>query len=103
MRRSVKASTATHVGLIGVTVDAHHGSDIPAFIESLTRIRGSSVEWLLPSHGPAFPNDKALLTSAIERLTGYQYMADFGTCAIDWPLLGEWDEELARGTSPTTE
>jgi glyoxylase-like metal-dependent hydrolase (beta-lactamase superfamily II) len=82
------------------SIDAHHGSDIPAFIESLTRIRDSDVEWLLPSHGPAFPNDPKLLNSAIDRLTGYQYMADFGTCAIDWPLLNEWDDELARGKSP---
>jgi hypothetical protein len=82
------------------SIDAHHGSDIPAFIKSLTRIRDSGVEWLLPSHGPAFANDRKLLKSAIDRLTGYQYMADFGTCAIDWPLLEEWDEELARGTPP---
>ncbi|MCH2211107.1 MAG: MBL fold metallo-hydrolase [Fuerstiella sp.] len=86
-------------GCVG-SIDAHHGSDIPAFIQSLTRIRESDVEWLLPSHGPAFSKDVNLLTSAIDRLTGYQYMADFGTCAIDWPLLNEWDEELARGTAP---
>ena len=24
-------------------------------------------------------------------------MADFGTCAVDWPLLDEWDRELADG------
>ncbi len=82
-------------------IDAHHGSDIPAFIESLKRIQASNVEWLLPSHGPAFSNDHQLLQSTIERLEGYQHMADFGTCALDWPLLDEWDAELARGTSPT--
>jgi hypothetical protein len=27
-------------------------------------------------------------------------MADFGTCAVDWPLLDEWEEELARGFDP---
>lgn len=86
-------------GCVG-SIDAHHGSDIPAFIESLTRIRDSGVKWLLPSHGPAFPNDSNILNPAIERLTGYQYMADFGTCAIDWPLLNDWDDELARGTAP---
>jgi len=86
-------------GCVG-SIDAHHGSDIPAFIESLNRIRDSGIEWLLPSHGPAFRNDSSLLNSAIERLTGYQYMADFGTCAIAWPLLEEWDGELARGTAP---
>lgn len=82
-------------------IDAHHGSDIPAFIQSLTRIKDSDVEWLLPSHGPAFRNDEKLLQSTIERLEGYQHMADFGTCAVDWPLLNQWDEELAKGTSPT--
>ena len=35
-------------------IDAHHGSDIPDFIKSLERIKDSDVEWLLPSHGPAF-------------------------------------------------
>lgn len=81
-------------------IDAHHGSDIPAFIESLKRIQASDVEWLLPSHGPAFKNDHQLLQATIERLEGYQHMADFGTCALDWPLLDEWDTELAKGTSP---
>jgi hypothetical protein len=27
-------------------------------------------------------------------------MADFGTCAVDWPLLDEWEQELARGVHP---
>jgi hydroxyacylglutathione hydrolase len=81
-------------------IDAHHGSDIPAFISSLKRIQGSDVDWLLPSHGPAFGNDHALLQSTIERHEGYQHMADFGTCAVDWPLLDEWDDELAKGTPP---
>lgn len=81
-------------------IDAHHGSDIPAFIESLKRIQSSDVEWLLPSHGPAFRNDHQLLQKTIDRLETYLHMADFGTCAIDWPLLDEWDEELARGEAP---
>jgi hydroxyacylglutathione hydrolase len=87
-------------GCVG-NIDAHHGSDIPAFIRSLERIRDSDVEWLLPSHGPIFRKDNALLESTIERLSGYQHMADFGTCAVDWPLLDEWDEELARGDAPS--
>ena len=33
-------------GCVGA-IDAHHGSDIPAFIKSLHRIRSSDVEWLL--------------------------------------------------------
>lgn len=86
-------------GCVG-SIDAHHGSDIPAFIESLKRIQSSDVEWLLPSHGPAFRNEKALLQSAIDRLDKYQHMADFGTCAVDWPLLDEWEDELARGVLP---
>ena len=43
-------------------IDAHHGSDIPAFIDSLKRIQSSDVEWLLPSHGPAFGNEHDLNT-----------------------------------------
>ena len=64
------------------------------------RIRASDVEWLLPSHGPIFRKDNALLDQAIARLEGYLHMADFGTCAIDWPLMDEWDDELAAGKMP---
>ncbi|MEK6237301.1 MAG: MBL fold metallo-hydrolase, partial [Planctomycetales bacterium] len=46
-------------GCVGA-IDAHHGSDISAFIESLQRIRASDVQWLLPSHGPIFRKDNAL-------------------------------------------
>jgi len=84
-------------GCVG-NIDAHHGSDIPDFIASLERIRDSDVKWLLPSHGPSFRKDNALLQSAIDRLEKYQHMADFGTCAVDWPLLEQWDVELAEGT-----
>ncbi len=88
-------------GCVG-NIDAHHGSDIPAFIRSLERIRDSDVEWLLPAHGPIFRNRPELLQDTIDRLTRYQRMADFGTCAIEWPLLDEWDEELVRGFDPET-
>ena len=86
-------------GCVGA-IDAHHGSDIPAFIRSLERIRASDVKWLLPSHGPIFRKDNALLDQAIARLNTYLHMADFGTCAIDWPLLDQWDVELAEGRLP---
>lgn len=86
-------------GCVGV-IDAHHGSDIAAFIKSLERIRASDVEWLLPSHGPIFRKDNAVLDKTIARLKGYLRMADFGTCAADWPLMSEWDEELASGKMP---
>jgi glyoxylase-like metal-dependent hydrolase (beta-lactamase superfamily II) len=86
-------------GCVGA-IDAHHGSDIPSFIRSLKRIRGSDVEWLLPSHGPIFRKDDKLLDAAIARLESYLHMADFGTCAIDWPLLEQWDKELAEGRMP---
>jgi glyoxylase-like metal-dependent hydrolase (beta-lactamase superfamily II) len=86
-------------GCVGA-IDAHHGSDIPAFIASLKRIRSSDVEWLLPSHGPIFRKTGALLDKAIARLEGYLHMADFGTCAVDWPLMDQWDEELAAGKMP---
>jgi len=86
-------------GCVG-NIDAHHGSDIPEFIESLTRIRDSDVEWLLPSHGPPFRKDNRLLDEAIKRLEWYSHLADFGTCAVDWPLLDEWEDELTRGILP---
>jgi len=86
-------------GCVGA-IDAHHGSNIPDFIKSLQRIRNSDVEWLLPSHGPIFRKDNELLDNTISRLEGYQHMADFGTCAIDWPLMDEWEDELASGKFP---
>ena len=81
-------------------IDAHHGSDIPSFIRSLERIAASDVEWLLPSHGPIFRKDDRLLERTLDRLRGYLKLADFGTCAPDWPLIEEWDRELAEGRLP---
>jgi glyoxylase-like metal-dependent hydrolase (beta-lactamase superfamily II) len=86
-------------GCVGA-IDAHHGSNIPDFIKSLKRIRASNVEWLLPSHGPMFRKDNALLDKTIARLEGYLHMADFGTCAIDWPLMDEWEDEVAEQKLP---
>ncbi|MCA9171471.1 MAG: MBL fold metallo-hydrolase, partial [Planctomycetales bacterium] len=86
-------------GCVGA-IDAHHGSNIPDFIRSLERIRASDVEWLLPSHGPIFRKDDVLLDATIQRLQGYLHMADFGTCAVDWPLMDQWEEELALGRRP---
>ena len=83
-------------GCVGV-IDAHHGSNLVEFIASLKRIRDCDAEYLLPSHGPIFRKDNALLESTIKRLEGYTHMADFGTCAVDWPLLDAWEDELAAG------
>src|SRR5438552_3546017 len=84
---------------VGV-IDAHHGSNIPDFIKSLERIVTDDSEYLLPSHGPVFRRDNRILQEAIDRLTQYQHMADFGTCAIDWPLLDEWEAEVSAGRMP---
>ncbi len=81
-------------------IDCHHGSDLPKFIKSLRRIRDSDVQWLLPSHGPIFHKDNALVDSTIARLQTYLHMADFGTCAIDWPLMDEWEQEIVEGKLP---
>lgn len=86
-------------GCVG-NIDAHHGSDIPEFIKSLERIRDAEVEWLLPSHGPVFRKDRRALQTTIDRLKKYLHMADFGTCAIDWPLLDEWEAELRQKFDP---
>jgi hydroxyacylglutathione hydrolase len=86
-------------GSVGV-IDAHHGSNLVDFLASLRRIRASDVAWLLPSHGPIFRKDDALLDATIARLEGYTHLADFGTCAVDWPLLDQWEHELAEGRLP---
>jgi len=84
---------------VGV-IDAHHGSNIPDFIKSLGRIIEDDAMFLLPSHGPVFRRDNRILQKAIDRLTKYQYMADFGTCAIGWPLLDEWERDVTSGRLP---
>ncbi|MBM4096181.1 MAG: MBL fold metallo-hydrolase [Planctomycetes bacterium] len=87
-------------GSVGV-IDAHHGSDIPKFIASLERIRDDDSSFLLPSHGPAFRKDKAMLERTIARLRSYLTMADFGTCATGWPLLDEWENDVISGRLPS--
>lgn len=84
---------------VGV-IDAHHGSSIPEFLTSLTRIRDDDAAFLLPSHGPVFRKDPAILQTAIDRLTKYQHMADFGTCAVSWPLQKQWEEDVIAGRMP---
>jgi glyoxylase-like metal-dependent hydrolase (beta-lactamase superfamily II) len=86
-------------GCVGA-IDAHHGSSIQDFIKSLQRIRASDVDWLLPSHGPIFRKDDRLIDRTIARLETYLHMADFGTCAIDWPLMDQWERELVEGRTP---
>lgn len=86
-------------GCVGA-IDAHHGSHLPSFIASLTRIRDDDAEFLLPSHGPVFRNDPAILQNAIDRLTKYQHMADFGTCTVSWPLEDEWKRDILAGKMP---
>ncbi len=85
-------------GTVGV-IDAHHGSNLLEYISSLKRILAADVDFLLPSHGPIFRKDNRLIEATIARLDGYSHMADFGTCAVDWPLMDEWEEELRAATS----
>ena len=87
-------------GCVGA-IDAHHGSSIPDFINSLERIRDSDVQWLLPSHGPIFRKEDGVLDSTIQRLEGYSHMADFGTCATDWPLMEDFEQEISDGKWPS--
>ena len=84
---------------VGV-IDAHHGSDLRDFVASLQRILKDDSKYLLPSHGPVFRRDNAIIQKAIDRLTQYQHMADFGTCAVDWPLLDQWEKDVLAGRLP---
>jgi hydroxyacylglutathione hydrolase len=89
-------------GCVGV-IDAHHGSDISQFLTSLKRVRACDAKWLLPSHGPIFKKDDKLIDKTIARLETYVHMADFGTCASDWPLIAEWEAEIESGKMPGEE
>ncbi|HEY2783451.1 MAG TPA: MBL fold metallo-hydrolase, partial [Fimbriiglobus sp.] len=86
-------------GCVGV-IDAHHGSNLPDFLASLKRIQSDDAEYLLPSHGPVFKRNPAILQNAIDRLTKYQYLADFGPCAVRWPLQEEWEKDILAGVMP---
>ncbi len=86
-------------GCVGA-IDAHHGSDIEKFVQSLERIAACDAEFLLPSHGPAFRKDNNLLAKTISRLKSYLSMADFGTCAKNWPLLEQWEKDVLSGRMP---
>src|SRR3954467_15832721 len=57
-------------GCVGV-IDAHHGSNLGAFLASLRRIRECDATFLLPSHGPIFRKDNTLLDRTIARLESY--------------------------------
>ena len=89
--RVMRVSTMTVYRLI-------KSGELPAIrVGKNFRIRESDVEFLLPSHGPIFRKDNHLIDATIARLESYTHMADFGTCAVDWPLMDAWEEELARG------
>ena len=45
-------------------------------------------------------DDGPIAAALRERLRGYLTLADFGTCAQEWPLIAEWDRELAEGRLP---
>ena len=47
-----------------------------------------------------FRKDDRLIDRTIARLETYLHMADFGTCAIDWPLMDQWERELVDGKVP---
>jgi len=86
-------------GCVGA-IDAHHGSHFPSYIESLKRIRDDKAEYLLPSHGAVFKKDPKILQKAIDRLSLYQHMADFGTCTVSWPLQEQYEKDILAGKMP---
>ena len=81
---------------VGV-IDAHHGSNIKQFLSTLERIKADDSAYLLPSHGPIFRRDNRIIQQAIDRLTTYLHLSDFGTCAEDSPIFAEWDAVIEAG------
>ncbi len=41
-----------------------------------------------------------MIQKTIDRLQKYLFMADFGTLADDWPLMDQWEDEVASGSLP---
>jgi glyoxylase-like metal-dependent hydrolase (beta-lactamase superfamily II) len=81
---------------VGV-IDAHHGSNIKDFLQTLERIQADDSAYLLPSHGPIFRRDNRIVQQAIDRLSTYLHLSDFGTCAEDSPIFADWDDSIAAG------
>jgi glyoxylase-like metal-dependent hydrolase (beta-lactamase superfamily II) len=81
---------------VGV-IDAHHGSNIKDFLTTLERIKADDSDYLLPSHGPIFRRDNRIIQQAIDRLTTYLHLSDFGTCAENSPIFEDWDATIEAG------
>ena len=41
-----------------------------------------------------------MMNKTIDRVKTYLQMADFGTLAESWPLMDQWDDEVAAGKLP---
>lgn len=74
-------------------IDCHHGSNLDDYIKSLRKIRDSSAEYILPTHGPWFKNDPKILNEAIKRLSGYKTLSDFGVLCTKWRLEERYLEQ----------
>jgi hypothetical protein len=42
-----------------------------------------------------------MIDKTLQRLDSYLHLSDFGTCAIDWPLIEQWEQEIAEGNLPS--
>ena len=47
-----------------------------------------------------FRKDNALIETAIKRIEGYLHLSDFGTCAIDWPMMDQYEKDVSAGKMP---
>ena len=41
-----------------------------------------------------------MLDTTIARVKSYLHMADFGTCAVRWPLMEAWESQILSGEMP---
>ena len=55
----------------------------------------------IDGHGPYFRKDPMMIDKVLDRLRSYLTLSDFGTCATDWPLMRQWEQEIAEGRLPT--
>ena len=88
VHRSLRVTPAMEAGIAESNREVREAGPFPAI--PLTVIAATD-------HGPYFRKDNALLDRTIARLESYLHMADFGTCAIDWPLMDQWEQEIAEG------
>ena len=88
--------------LPGSTIGILGGGQLGRMMALSARSLGYRIACLDPDPhcGAHYVVEEHVVARFDDRLDGYLHMADFGTCAVDWPLMDEFDRELSEGKMP---